>query len=244
MEVDRTVYMIGVDMSTGISRVSAGLVDRFGTDRVIDTPISESAIIGSPVGAAMAGMRPVAELMFIDFLGMCFDQLLNQAAKLRFMTGGRVEIPLVVRTQYGAGRSAGAQHSQSLEAILASVVGLQVVIPSNPADAYGPMRTVIDEPNPVVFIEHGTSTETQDLRFEPTIGWPSAPQALPGKEATSRWSPLAARFTNAYTPRSRTSPSPIPMPLRCASAPVRVPHRIHLRSRPRGCRTSKRSSTD
>lgn len=154
LDADPSVYVAGVDVSTGIFRVTSGLAERFGRDRIIDTPISESALIGSSVGAAMAGMRPVAELMFVDFIGVCFDQLLNQAAKLRFMTGGAVDIPLVVRTQYGAGRSAGAQHSQSLEGLLAAVPGLCVVVPSTPADAYGLLRTAIEERNPVVFIEH------------------------------------------------------------------------------------------
>lgn len=165
MDADPSVYLVGVDVSTGIFRVTAGLAERFGRDRVIDTPISESAIVGSSVGAAMAGMRPVAEIMFIDFIGVCFDQLLNQAAKLRFMTGGAVEIPLVVRTQYGAGRSAGAQHSQSLEAMLGAVVGLKVVMPSTPADAYGLMRTAIDDPNPVIFIEHRHLYGTKATEF-------------------------------------------------------------------------------
>ena len=119
-----------------------------------DTPISETAIIGLGVGAAMAGMRPVVELMYLDFLGVCFDQLLNQAAKLPFMTGGAAEMALTVRTQFGAGRSSGSQHSQSLEALLAHIPGLTVVMPSTPADTYGLLRAAIQDPNPVVFIEN------------------------------------------------------------------------------------------
>ena len=122
--------------------------------RVRDTPISETAIIGLGVGAAMAGMRPVVELMYLDFLGVCFDQLLNQAAKLPFMTGGAAEMALTVRTQFGAGRSSGSQHSQSLEALLAHIPGLSVVMPSTPADTYGLLRAAIQDPNPVVFIEN------------------------------------------------------------------------------------------
>jgi 2-oxoisovalerate dehydrogenase E1 component len=110
--------------------------------------------MGMGVGAAMAGMRPVVELMYLDFLGVCLDQLLNQAAKLPFMTGGAAEMALTVRTQFGAGRSSGSQHSQSLEALLAHIPGLSVVMPSTPADAYGLLRAAIQDPNPVVFIEN------------------------------------------------------------------------------------------
>src|SRR5690606_22750827 len=110
--------------------------------------------IGTAVGAAMAGMRPVVELMYFDFIGVCLDQLMNQAAKLRFMTGGAVELPLVVRTQFGAGKSSGSQHSQSLEALLAHIPGLTVVMPSTPADTYGLLRAAIRDPNPVVFVEN------------------------------------------------------------------------------------------
>jgi 2-oxoisovalerate dehydrogenase E1 component len=110
--------------------------------------------MGTAVGAAMAGLRPVVELMYLDFIGVCFDQLLNQAAKLRFMTGGAAEMSLVVRTQFGAGRSSGAQHSQSLEALLAHVPGLTVVMPSTPAETYGLLRAAIHDPNPVVFVEN------------------------------------------------------------------------------------------
>jgi 2-oxoisovalerate dehydrogenase E1 component len=155
MSDDPSVYLAGIDVggAGGIFRLTAKLQERFG-DRVIDTPISETAIVGLAVGSAMSGMRPIVELMFADFIGVCLDQLMNQAAKLRFMTGGRVTMPLVVRTQYGAGRSAGAQHSQSVEGLLAAIPGLRVVIPSTPADAYGLLRSAIEDDNPVVFIEH------------------------------------------------------------------------------------------
>lgn len=154
MEEDGTVFLVGVDVAEAPFAISRGLVDTFGRDRVRDTPISESAIIGTAIGAAMDGMRPVAEIMYVDFIGVCFDQIMNQAAKLRYMTGGRATIPLVIRTQFGAGRSSGSQHSQSLEALLAHIPGLTVVMPSNPADAYGLLRTAIESPNPVVFIEN------------------------------------------------------------------------------------------
>jgi 2-oxoisovalerate dehydrogenase E1 component len=155
LEADPRVFVAGIDVGAGgnVFGLTRGLADRFGA-RVRDTPISETAIMGVGVGAAMAGMRPVVELMYLDFLGVCFDQLLNQAAKLPFMTGGAAEMALTVRTQFGAGRSSGSQHSQSLEALLAHVPGLTVVMPSTPADTYGLLRAAIQDPNPVVFIEN------------------------------------------------------------------------------------------
>jgi 2-oxoisovalerate dehydrogenase E1 component len=152
---DDRVFVTGIDVGAGgnVFGVTRGLRDRFG-DRVRDTPISETAIIGVGVGAAMAGMHPVVELMYLDFVGVCLDQLLNQAAKLPYMTGGVAQMALTVRTQFGAGRSSGSQHSQSLEALLAHIPGLSVVMPSTPADTYGLLRAAIQDPNPVVFIEH------------------------------------------------------------------------------------------
>ncbi len=152
---DERVFVAGIDVAAGgnVFGLTRGLHDRFG-DRIRDTPISESAIVGLGVGAAMAGMRPVVELMYLDFLGVCLDQLLNQAAKLPFMTGGAAQMALTVRTQFGAGRSSGSQHSQSLEALLAHIPGLSVVMPSTPADTYGLLRAAIQDPNPVVFIEN------------------------------------------------------------------------------------------
>ncbi len=155
LAADDRVFVAGVDVGAGgnVFGLTRGLADQF-DGRVRDTPISETAIIGLGVGAAMAGMRPVVELMYLDFLGVCFDQLLNQAAKLPFMTGGAAEMALTVRTQFGAGRSSGSQHSQSLEALLAHIPGLSVVMPSTPADTYGLLRAAIQDPNPVVFIEN------------------------------------------------------------------------------------------
>ena len=146
---DERVFLAGVDVGDGgnVFGLTRGLRERFG-DRVRDTPISETAIVGLGVGAAMAGMRPVVEVMYLDFLGVCLDQLLNQAAKLPFMTGGAAEMALTVRTQFGAGRSSGSQHSQSLEALLAHIPGLTVVMPSTPADTYGLLRAAIAGPEP------------------------------------------------------------------------------------------------
>ncbi|MQA78833.1 MAG: 2-oxoisovalerate dehydrogenase [Streptosporangiales bacterium] len=155
LAADDSVFLAGIDVGEGgnVFGLTRGLAERF-PGRVRDTPISENAIIGTAVGAALAGMRPVVELMYFDFIGVCFDQLLNQAAKLRFMTGGGASLPLVVRTQFGAGRSSGSQHSQSLEAVLAHIPGLTVVMPSTPADTYGLLRAAIRDPNPVVFVEN------------------------------------------------------------------------------------------
>ncbi len=155
LATDDRVFLAGIDLGDGgnVFGLTRGLRQRFG-DRVRDTPISENAIVGLAVGAAMAGMHPVVEIMYLDFLGVCLDQLLNQAAKLPFMTGGSAEMGLTVRTQFGAGRSSGSQHSQSLEALLAHIPGLTVVMPSTPADTYGLLRAAIQDPNPVVFIEN------------------------------------------------------------------------------------------
>ncbi|MER7691960.1 dehydrogenase E1 component subunit alpha/beta [Streptomyces sp. NPDC097610] len=155
LTADPSVFVAGIDVGAGgnVFGLTRGLAQAF-PGRVRDTPISESAILGTAVGAAMAGMKPVVEIMYMDFIGVCLDMLLNQAAKLRFMTGGRASMPLVVRTQFGAGRSSGSQHSQSLEAILAHIPGLTVVMPSTPADTYGLLRAAIQDPNPVVFVEN------------------------------------------------------------------------------------------
>jgi 2-oxoisovalerate dehydrogenase E1 component len=155
LEADERVFVAGIDVGAGgnVFGLTRGLRDRFG-ERVRDTPISETAILGLGVGAAMAGMRPVVEVMYLDFIGVCLDQLLNQAAKFGFMTGGSAEMALTVRTQFGAGRSSGSQHSQSLEVLLAHIPGLSVVMPSTPADTYGLLRAAIEDPNPVVFIEN------------------------------------------------------------------------------------------
>lgn len=155
LESDDSVFLAGIDVGDGgnVFGLTRGLRERFG-DRVRDTPISETAIMGVGVGGAMAGMKPVVELMYLDFVGVCLDQLLNQAAKMPFMTGGAARMALTVRTQFGAGRSSGSQHSQSLEALLAHIPGLTVVMPSTPADTYGLLRAAIQDPNPVVFIEN------------------------------------------------------------------------------------------
>jgi len=156
MRRDPNIYVAGEDVGVygGIFGVTAGLLEEFGEERVRDTPITESAIIGSAVGAAAGGLRPVVELMFIDFIGVALDQLYNQAAKMKYMFGGKARLPLVMRTTCGAGMRAAAQHSQCLEAWFMHVPGLKVAVPSTPYDAKGLLITAIRDDNPVVFIEH------------------------------------------------------------------------------------------
>ena len=156
MREDPNVLLFGEDVGAfgGCFGVSAGMLDEFGEKRVRDTPISEGAIIGAAVGSAATGLRPIAELMFCDFLTVGMDQLVNQAAKMRYMFGGKISMPMVVRLPGGAGVSAAAQHSQSLEAWVTHVPGLKVVYPSTPQDALGLMLSSIDDVNPVMFVEH------------------------------------------------------------------------------------------
>lgn len=156
MREDPNVLLFGEDVGAfgGCFGVTAGMFDEFGGKRVRDTPISEGAIIGAAVGSAATGLRPIAELMFCDFLTVGMDQLVNQAAKMRYMFGGKISMPMVVRLPGGAGVSAAAQHSQSLEAWVTHVPGLKVVYPSTPQDALGLMLSSIDDENPVMFVEH------------------------------------------------------------------------------------------
>ncbi|MEC1523881.1 alpha-ketoacid dehydrogenase subunit beta [Neobacillus niacini] len=156
MQKDPTVFIAGEDVANagGSFGITRGLLDEFGPERVIDTPISESAIVGMAVGASSTGLRPVIEIMFMDFIAVCFDPIINQAAKMRYMSGGQMTLPLVIRTQSGAGVNAGPQHSQSLEALLFHIPGIKVVMPSNPYDAKGLLKASIRDNNPVVFIEN------------------------------------------------------------------------------------------
>jgi pyruvate/2-oxoglutarate/acetoin dehydrogenase E1 component len=155
MERDSSVFIMGEDIGVagGVFKVTAGLLDAFGSERVRDTPIAEAGIVGLAVGAAMTGMRPVVEIMFIDFTTLASDQIVNQAAKLRYMTAGQTKVPLVIRTAMGAGRRAAAQHSQSLQAWFCHIPGLKVIMPSTPADAKGLLKSAIRDDNPVLFLE-------------------------------------------------------------------------------------------
>jgi pyruvate/2-oxoglutarate/acetoin dehydrogenase E1 component len=156
MRRDRSVVLLGEDIGAagGVFKTTAGLFDEFGPERVRDTPISEQAIAGMAMGAAMTGMRPVAEIMFSDFLACCWDYLANEIPKMRYMTGGQVTVPLVVRTANGGGLGFGAQHSQSVENWALTVPGLKIAAPSNPADVIGLLAAAVRSDDPVVFFEH------------------------------------------------------------------------------------------
>jgi acetoin:2,6-dichlorophenolindophenol oxidoreductase subunit beta len=155
MRADERVFVMGEDVAEGGPyTATAGLAEEFGRERVRNTPISEGAICGVAIGAAQAGLRPVIEIMFIDFITLALDQLVNQAAKAHAMSGGQLSVPMVLRTQGGAGQRGGAQHSQSLEAWLTHVPGLKVVMPASAADAAGLLASAIADPNPVVFVEN------------------------------------------------------------------------------------------
>ena len=170
----------------GVLGVTKGLISEFGQERVRDTPISESAFIGAAVGAAATGLRPVAELMFIDFMGVSLDQILNQAAKLRYMFGGRATVPLVIRTMYGAGLRAASQHSQSLYPIFTHIPGLKVVIPSSPYEAKGLLIRAIRDDDPVIFCEHKMLyDETEEVPDEAyTIPFGEANLTREGEDVT------------------------------------------------------------
>ena len=156
MREDESVFLMGEDVGVygGAFGVSRGMLEEFGEDRVVDTPLSEAGFVGLCAGAALMGMRPIAEIQFSDFITHCMDQLVNQAAKLRYMFGGEGTVPMVVRTPGGAGTGAAAQHSQSLEAWFVHVPGLKVVMPSTPYDAKGLLFAALDDLNPVIFYEH------------------------------------------------------------------------------------------
>jgi pyruvate dehydrogenase E1 component beta subunit len=182
MRADERVIVLGEDVAEGGPYgATAGLAEEFGTARVRNTPISEGAVCGVAIGAAQAGLRPVVEIMFIDFVTLALDQLSNQAAKAHFMSGGQLTVPMVLRTQGGAGQRSGAQHSQSLEAWLTHIPGLKVAMPSSVADAAGLLQSAIEDPNPVVFVEH----KSLYFRREELDGEPVEPVPL-GEARTLR----------------------------------------------------------
>lgn len=156
MRRDERVFLMGEDVGHygGLFRVTRNLLDEFGERRVIDTPISEQGFMGMAVGAAMVGLRPIVELMYMDFFMVCADQIFNQAAKMHYMTGGLVSVPLVIRGQHGGGKRYGSQHSQCVDSAFAQFPGIKVVAPATPYDAKGLLISAIRDPNPVVFLEH------------------------------------------------------------------------------------------
>jgi pyruvate/2-oxoglutarate/acetoin dehydrogenase E1 component len=188
MTRDNKVFIFGEDVAIygGAYGVTTGLLKKYGEQRVIDTPISENAIVGTALGAALTGMRPVAEIMYIDFIGLCMDQLNNQVAKIRYMFGGKCRVPLTLRTEGGAGRTLGAHHSQSLEAWLMHIPGIKVVMPATPADAKGLLKSSIREDNPIVFVEHkmlyNTKGQVPDDEYLTPIG--TADIKKEGKDVT------------------------------------------------------------
>ncbi len=155
MRKDERVFMIGEDIGEycGAFGVSKGMIQEFGAERIMDTPIAEQGFVGAAIGSAMNGFRPIVELMFSDLICVCYDELVNEAPKLRTMFGGKVSVPMVMRTASGSGTGAAAQHSQSLEAVLAHMPGLKVVIPSTPYDAKGLLKSAIRDNNPVMYLE-------------------------------------------------------------------------------------------
>ena len=187
MAEDESVLVLGEEVGRygGAYGVTRGLLERFGPARIVDTPISEPAIVGSAVGMALQGLRPIAELMYVDFLAMSMDQLANQAAKIRYMFGGETGVPLVLRTQGGTGRSAAAQHSQSLEGWGAHVPGLRVAMPATINDAYHLLRESIKQPDPVLFIEHKRLyVDKGVLSDQADAPWGKAHVCRAGKDAT------------------------------------------------------------
>jgi pyruvate/2-oxoglutarate/acetoin dehydrogenase E1 component len=163
MARDTNVVFLGEDIASagGVFKATVGLLERFGPVRVRDTPISEQALVGAAMGAAMTGLRPIAEIMFSDFLAVCWDIVANQIAKMRYMTNGQVSLPLVIRTANGAGSRFGAQHSQSVENWAMAVPGLKVVAPSTPADVVGLLAAAVRDPDPVLFFEHKSLYSTK-----------------------------------------------------------------------------------
>ena len=185
MRADPRVFVLGEDVAEGGPwGATKGLVGEFGAERVRNTPISEAAICGIAVGAAQSGLRPVVEIMFVDFVTLALDQLVNLAAKAHFMSGGQLTVPLVLRTQGGAGQRGGAQHSQSLEAWLTHVPGLKVVMPSTAADAAGLLAAAIADPNPVVFVENKTLYFRREELAREDVPIGRAKVVRPGRDVT------------------------------------------------------------
>ena len=195
MSRDKNVIVFGEDvcggtggtekkMLGGAFGVTKGLLSEFGPDRIMDTPITESAFVGAAVEAAMTGLWPVTEIMFADFLGVCFDQIFNQAAKVRYMFGGKADMPMVLRASYGAGASSASQHSQALYPIFTHIPGLKVVVPSNPYDAKGLLINAIRDEDPVIFLEHKMLMIFQQVPDEAAVPFGEAGIIREGEDVT------------------------------------------------------------
>ena len=177
MRINPKVFIAGEDIGIygGAQKVTKGLYEEFGAERVIDTPISEAAIVGLGIGAALMGMKPIVEIMYMDFLPIALEQIINHAAKIRFMSGGELKVPLTIRTQYSLGRAHGAQHSQFFPSILLNIPGIIIALPSTPYDAYGLMKTAIKGENPVIYVEccllyHRVRGEIPDQEYTVPFG--------------------------------------------------------------------------
>ena len=245
MREDPDVFLAGEDVGLygGVFGTSRGLLDEFGPNRVIDTPISESGIVGMAVGAAATGLRPVIEIMFMDFVGVCMDQIVNQAAKMKYMFGGKARLPITIRTMAGGGMSMAAQHSQSLEAWFCHVPGLKVVMPSTPYDAKGLLVAAIRDDNPVIVVEQklslGLKGPVPEEIYEVPIGKASVVRPVSTSRSStpapcSRWTPRrsSARSERRIARSSSTR--------RCASAASAA--RSRPKSRRRRSTTSMRPS--
>lgn len=190
MRRDESIFLMGEDIGRygGLFRVTRNLFDEFGENRLLDTPISEQGFMGMAIGAAMVGMKPIIELMYMDFFLVCADQIFNQAAKMHYMTGGLVNVPLVIRGQHGGGKSYGSQHSQSVESMFSQFPGIKVLTPSTPYDAKGLLLAAIRDPNPVVFLEHkmlyNKSGEMPDPNEEYTVPMGKAAVKREGSDLT------------------------------------------------------------
>lgn len=190
MRRDESIFLMGEDIGRygGLFRVTRNLFDEFGETRLLDTPISEQGFMGMAIGAAMVGMKPIVELMYMDFYMVCADQIFNQAAKMHYMTGGLVHVPMVIRGQHGGGKSYGSQHSQCVESSFAQFPGIKVLTPSTPYDAKGLLLSAIRDPNPVVFLEHkmlyNKSGEMPDADEEYTVPMGKAAVRREGSDLT------------------------------------------------------------
>ncbi len=209
MERDPNVVFLGEDVAGagGVFKATVGLLERFGPVRVRDTPISEQAILGAAMGAAMTGLRPIAEIMFADFFAVCWDLVANQIAKSSYMTAGQVSFPLVIRSGNGGGLRFGAQHSQSVENWAMAIPGLKVVAPSNPADVIGLFAAAVRDPDPVMFFEHkglySSKGEVPDGEIVDTLGSAKVLRSGHGCAPSSRW----PRWCRAQLPPLRSSPT-------------------------------------
>lgn len=212
MERDTSVVLMGVDIGDagGVYGVTRGLSDRY-PNRVLDTPIAEAGVVGAAVGAAMTGLRPVVEIMYIDFITVCLDPIVNQAAKLRYMTGGGTSVPIVFRMQTGSGQSAGAQHSQSLETVLAHIPGLRVFYPSDGRDAYDLLVAAIRDDNPVCFIENRRLYNRESDDWNRAALPPGVPRIVrKGKDVTVvTWGRMVSETTRAVAGMDDVDPEVI-----------------------------------